>query len=66
MKFNLREIQRIFPIKLRYLKLRKMPKLLNFRFPEGLYFFNFDNPELKRPSKINFSLSERHPWVVVG
>jgi len=34
-KFRLREIRRIFPIKLSTFKLWKMPKLLNFRFPEG-------------------------------
>jgi len=34
-KFSLREIQMIFPIKLRNFKQWKMPKLLNFRFPEG-------------------------------
>jgi len=34
-KFGLREIQRIFTIELRYFKLWKMPKLLNFRFPEA-------------------------------
>jgi len=41
-----------------------MPKLLNFRFPEGWYFFNFENTELKRSSKIFFS--ERHRWAVIG
>ena len=29
-----------------------MPKLLNFRFPEGVYFLNCNNTELKRSSKI--------------
>jgi len=44
-----------------------MPKILNFnRFPDGLYFLNFDNTELKRSSKIFFSVSERHRWAVVG
>jgi len=43
-----------------------MPKLLNFRFPERWYFFNFDNAELKRSSKTFFSVSERHRWAVVG
>ena len=33
-----------------------MPKLLNFRFPEGRYFLNFDNTELKKSSKLNFSV----------
>ena len=33
--FSLREIQRIFPVELSSFKLWKMPKLLNFRFPEG-------------------------------
>ena len=31
-----------------------MPKLLNFKFPEGFYFFNCDNTEPKRSSKIFF------------
>jgi len=52
-KFSLREIRRIFPIELRYFKLWKMPKLLNIRFPEGWYFLNFDNTELKRSSETN-------------
>jgi len=34
-KFRFREIGRIFPTKIRNFKLCKMPKLLNFRFPEG-------------------------------
>jgi len=53
-KFSLREIRRTFPIKLRNLKLWKMPKLLIFRFPQGWYFLNFNNTKLKRPSKIFF------------
>jgi len=36
-----------------------MPKLLNLRYPEGWYFENCDNTELKRSSKINCSVSER-------
>jgi len=43
-----------------------MPKLLNFRFPEGRYSFNFDKTELKRSSNIRFSVSERHRWAEVG
>jgi len=43
-----------------------MPKELNFRFPEGEYFLNCDHTELKRPSKINISVAERHRWAVVG
>jgi len=34
-KFGSREIKKIFSIELRNFKLWKMPKLLNFRFPEG-------------------------------
>jgi len=37
-KFSLREIRRIFPIKLWNFKVWKMPKLLNFRFPGGDIF----------------------------
>ena len=62
----LREIRKVFPMKLRNFKLRKMPKLLNSRFPEGRYFLNSDNTELKRSSEINFPVSERHRWVVEG
>ena len=36
--FRLRETRRIIPIILRNFKLWKMPKLLNFKFPDGLYF----------------------------
>jgi len=43
-----------------------MLQLLIFTFPEGCYFFNCDNTELKRSSKIIFSVSERHRWAVVG
>ena len=57
---------KIFPTKVRNFKLWKMAKLLNFRFPEGRYFLNCDDTELKRSSKINFSVSERHRWAVVG
>ena len=64
MKFSLREIRGIFPIKLRNFKLWKMTKLLNFRFPEGWYFSNFGNTEQKRSSKIFFSVSERHRWAI--
>jgi len=65
-KFSLREIGKIFPTEVGNFKLLKMPKLLNFRFPEGRYFLNCDNAELKISSKINFSVSERHRWAVVG
>jgi len=43
-----------------------MPKLLNYKFPEGRNFLNWDNTGLKRSSKINFSVFERHLWAVVG
>jgi len=43
-----------------------MPKYLNFGFPEGLYFFNCNNTELKKSSKINFYVAERHRWAVAG
>jgi len=41
-----------------------MPKLQNFRFPEGL--LNCENTELKSSSKINVPVSEWHRWAVVG
>jgi len=43
-----------------------MPKLLNLRFPGGCYYFNYNNTELKRSSKLNFPVSKRHFWAVVG
>jgi len=36
-----------------------MPKSLNFRFPDGRYFLNGYNTELKRSSKINVFVSKR-------
>ena len=65
-KFSLREIRRTLPIKLRNFNIWKMPKVLNFRFPEGWYFLNGDNTQLKRSSKTIFSVSERYLWAVVG
>ena len=35
----------------------KMLKSLNFRFSEGRYFLNCDNTELKRSSKVHFSVA---------
>jgi len=35
-------------------------------FPEGRYVLNCDNTELKRSSKIFFSISERYRRAVVG
>jgi len=32
--------------------------------PEGWYFFNYDNTELKRSSKIFFSVADQHRWTV--
>jgi len=43
-----------------------MIRILNIRFPEGGYFLNFDNSELKRSSKIFFSVAVRHRWAVKG
>ena len=43
-----------------------MLKLLKFRSPEKRYYLNCGNTKLKRSCKINFSLSERHRWEVVG
>ena len=51
-KFSIREIEKIFSTKVRNFKLWEMAKLLNFRFPEGRYFFNCDNIVLRRFSKI--------------
>jgi len=65
-KFSLREIGRIFFTKIRNFKPFKMPKSKNLRFLEGWYFFNWDNTELKRSSKIFFSVAERHRWAVKG
>jgi len=52
LKFSLGDIGRIFAIKICNFKLWKMPKLLNFRFPDGWYSLNCDNTDLKRSSKI--------------
>jgi len=65
-KLSLREIEWINSIKIRNFKLRKMPKLIKFRLPEGQYFLNYENNELKRYSKIIFSVAERHRWAAVG
>jgi len=53
-KFSFRKIGRIFSTKVRNFKLWRMPKLLNFRFLEEWYFWNCDNIELNRSSKIFF------------
>ena len=37
-KFSLREIRKVFSIKLRNFQLWKLPKLLDFRFPEEIFF----------------------------
>jgi len=44
----------IFYFHIRNFKLWKMPKLLNYKFPERWYFLNWDNTELKRSSKNKF------------
>jgi len=62
----LRKIGNIFSTKILSFKLLKMPKSLNFRFPEGWYFLNCDNAEPERSSNINISVSERHRWALVG
>jgi len=53
-KFSVRGTRRIVFIKIRNFKLWAMPKLFNFRFPEGWYFPICDNTELKRSSWICF------------
>jgi len=35
-------------------------------FQRGNIFLSGDNTELKRCSKINFTVSERYRWAVVG
>ena len=47
MTFRLRKIRRIISDKIRNFKLLEMPKLSNFRLPEGRYFRNCDKTELK-------------------
>jgi len=54
LKFSLRGIEIIFSIQIRNFKLWEMPKLSSFRFPEGQYFLNCDNTELKRSPKNKF------------
>ena len=63
MKLSLREIGRIFSIKIRNFELWRMPKLLNFIVSGGDIFLNCDNAELKRSFKMKFSVSERHRWA---
>jgi len=65
-KLSLRELGRIFPTKTRNYKLWKMPKLLNFRFPVGRYFFHCKKNWMKKSSKIFYSVSERHRRALVG
>jgi len=65
-KFSLREIGWVFSLNYEIQSLKKRPELLYFSFPEGLYFLNCDKTELKKSSKINFSVAERHRWAVVG
>jgi len=64
MKFSLREVGRKFSIELRNFKVWKMPKLLNFRFSEGRYFFLILTILDKKD--LNFSVSEQHRWAVAG
>ena len=55
MKFCLSEIRRIFAINLRNSNLWIMPKLLNFRFPEGRFFKKIVRiPDCKDPQKYFF------------
>ena len=49
---------------IRNFQLWKTPKLLPSRFPEGKYFLNCDNAELKKSPEVNFPVSERHCWAV--
>ena len=42
-------------------------KMIKFLVSRGeIFCFNFDHTELKRSSKMIFSVSERHRWAVVG
>jgi len=66
-KFSQREIERIF-FQLKYAIL-SFGKCLNNQisgFQRGDIFLNCDKTELNRSSKIDFSVSERHRWAVVG
>jgi len=56
----LKKLEGFFSFKLRNFKSWKMPKLVNLRFSAEWYGLNLDNTELKRSSKIKFSVSERH------
>jgi len=68
LEWNLAEekLEGFFPLKYKILSFWKMPKLLDFRFPEEWYFLKCDYTELKRSSKINFPVAEQHRWAVVG
>ena len=54
-----------FSTKIRNFKFWKMPELLNFTIPEGWYFLNCDNTELKRSPKI-FFFCFRTAWLGDG
>jgi len=55
-----------FPLKYAISSLGKCLNNYNSGFQRGDIFLNYDNTELKRSSIINFPVSERHRWVVVG
>jgi len=70
MKFSLREITGIFSTKIRSFQLSNMPKLLNFRFPEGDIFLIKTILSCKDPLKYFFFLFPNgitgRQWVKLG
>jgi len=57
-KFSLRDIERIFPLENTQFKALENAYIIKFQVSSGVIFFNCDNSELKRSSKINFSVAE--------
>jgi len=65
-KFSLRAIKRIFPLNYAILSFGKCLNYYISGLQRGDIFFNFDKTQLKRSSKIKFSVSEPQRWAVVG
>jgi len=63
-KFRLREIAMIFPLKYAVLRFGKYLNYLISDFQRGDILKI--NAEQERSSQINFSVPERHRWAVVG
>jgi len=65
-KIKLEELEEFYPLKYAIPSFGKWLYIIKFQVSRGWHFLNCDNTELKRSSKIKFSVSERHRWAVVG